>query len=204
MLSRLDLLLLLIISLALLVGSIGILNTMLMSTSERTLEFGIMKANGWSRGDVVRLIMAESVLLGLCSGLLGCLLAAAGVSLANPVLDGGLRPILTPETVCLGLALALGLGTVGGVYPAWCAGRLAPWRSSGWDRIDFVGEPSRRSRTDRAAAPHLQAELLPLAVERAGINAQDARRLFPCLGVLKHAADVLGFKLLERDRPANP
>ena len=78
MLGKLDLLLLLILSLALLVGSIGILNTMLMSTSERLAEFGIMRMSGWSRGDVLRLLLAESVFLGLLAGLAGCLLALAG------------------------------------------------------------------------------------------------------------------------------
>ncbi len=126
MLGALDQLLLLILSLALLVGSIGVLNTMLMSTSERLAEFGILRANGWSRGDVLRLILAESVFLGLLAGVLGCLLALASVSLINPWLDGGLKLVVTPGTLLLGLALALALGSLGGIYPAWRASRLAP------------------------------------------------------------------------------
>jgi putative ABC transport system permease protein len=126
MLAKLDRLLLLILSLALLVGSIGILNTMLMSTSERLAEFGIMRSNGWSRGDVLRLVLAESVCLGLLAGLFGCLLALAGVSLINPLLDGGMKLALSPGVLLLGMALALALGTLGGIYPAWLASRLAP------------------------------------------------------------------------------
>ena len=49
-LGTLDMLLLLIIGLSLIVGSVGILNTMLMSTSERFAEFGILRTNGWLRG----------------------------------------------------------------------------------------------------------------------------------------------------------
>jgi putative ABC transport system permease protein len=126
MLTELDLLLLLILSLAVLVGSIGILNTMLMSTSERLAEFGIMRSNGWSRGDVLRLLLAESVCLGLLAGLAGCLLALAAVRAINPFLDGGLRLVITPGTLLLGMLLALALGTLGGIYPAWRASRLAP------------------------------------------------------------------------------
>ncbi|MGC8642138.1 MAG: ABC transporter permease, partial [Isosphaeraceae bacterium] len=126
MLGAVDQLLLLFLSLALLVGSIGVLNTMLMSTSERLAEFGILRANGWSRGDVLRLILAESVFLGLLAGVLGCLLTLASVSLINPWLDGGLKLVITPGTLFLGLALALALGSLGGIYPAWRASRLAP------------------------------------------------------------------------------
>lgn len=126
MLGTLDRLLLVLLSLALLVGSVGIVNTMLMSTSERLGEFGVMRSCGWSRGDLLRLLLAESIALGLLAGLLGCLLTLAAVSAINPFLDGGIRLIVTPRTLLVGFALALALGTLGGVYPAWRASRLAP------------------------------------------------------------------------------
>ena len=126
MLGKLDLLLLLVISLALIVGSVGILNTMLMSTTERFAEFGIMRTNGWSRSDVLRLVLAESICLGLLAGLLGCLLAQAAVIVVNPFLDGGIQLIMTGRLLLLGLALALVLGSLGGLYPAWRVSRLAP------------------------------------------------------------------------------
>src|SRR5690606_8593919 len=72
LLGDLDKFLLMIVSLALLVGVVGIVNTMLMSTVERYAEFGVLRTNGWSRGDVLRLITAESAYLGLWAGLLGC------------------------------------------------------------------------------------------------------------------------------------
>jgi len=76
-LGTLDMLLLLIIGLSLIVGSVGILNTMLMSTTERFAEFGILRTNGWSRGDVLHLVLAESVCLGLLAGVAGAGLSAA-------------------------------------------------------------------------------------------------------------------------------
>ena len=48
--GQLDLFLLMTVSLALVVGVVGIINTMLMSTTERFVEFGVLRTNGWSRG----------------------------------------------------------------------------------------------------------------------------------------------------------
>ncbi len=125
-LGTLDVLLLLILSLALIVGSVGILNTMLMSTTERFVEFGILRTNGWSRAAVLHLVLAESVCLGLLAGVLGCLLAMGGVAVVNRYLEHGLQLALTPGLLALGLGLATALGTLGGLYPAWRASRLAP------------------------------------------------------------------------------
>ena len=136
LLSELDLLLLLILSLALLVGSIGILNTMLMSTSERLAEFGIMRSNGWSQGDVLRLLLAESVFLGLLAGLVGCLLALVGVSLINPLLDGGLRLDHLTRNASSRPAARAGGRRLGGIYPAWHASRLSPMEIIRLGRIE--------------------------------------------------------------------
>ena len=76
--GQLDLFLLLAVALAVLVGGVGIANTMLMSTSERYVEFGVMRTNGWTRRNVLALVTAESALLGVLSGLLGAGLATAG------------------------------------------------------------------------------------------------------------------------------
>ena len=66
--GRLDLFLLLAVALAVLVGGVGIANTMLMSTSERYVEFGVMRTNGWTRRNVLALVTTESALLGFLSG----------------------------------------------------------------------------------------------------------------------------------------
>ena len=64
--GQLDTFLLMTVSLALLVGVVGIINTMLMSTTERFAEFGVLRTNGWSQGNVLTLVTAESAYLG-CS-----------------------------------------------------------------------------------------------------------------------------------------
>jgi putative ABC transport system permease protein len=130
--DRLDQLLLMTIGLALLVGVVGIVNTMLMSTTERFVEFGVMRTNGWSRGDVLKLVTAESATLGLLAGVLGVLMAVGGVALANQFIEGGLRLFVTPQLVALGLALSLVTGTLGGLYPAWTASRLVPMDAIRW------------------------------------------------------------------------
>jgi putative ABC transport system permease protein len=122
--AQLDVFLLAIASIAVTVGALGIVNTMLMSVMERTGELGVLRATGWTRGDVVRLILVESAALGVGGGLLGCALGAGAVALAGALLP--LRPVVTPALLlgCFGLALVL--GTTGGLYPAWRASRLDP------------------------------------------------------------------------------
>ena len=126
LMGHVDRFLLMTVSLALLVGVVGIVNTMLMSTSERFVEFGVMRTNGWSSGDVLKLVTLESALLGLMSGILGCLLAWLGTVIANQFIGGGVRLGLAPSLFALGLGLSIVTGTLGGLYPAWRAARLVP------------------------------------------------------------------------------
>lgn len=124
--GQLDTFLLMTVSLALLVGVVGIINTMLMSTTERFAEFGVLRTNGWSQGNVLALVTAESAYLGLLSGTLGCILALVGTAVANQFITGGLQLMMTPQLFALGLGLSVVTGTLGGLYPAWRAARLVP------------------------------------------------------------------------------
>ena len=63
--GQLDTFLMMTVSLALVVGVVGIVNTMLMSTTERFAEFGVLRTNGWAQRDVLLLVTAESAFLGL-------------------------------------------------------------------------------------------------------------------------------------------
>lgn len=124
--GQLDTFLLMTVSLALVVGVVGIINTMLMSTTERFAEFGVLRTNGWSRTNVLTLVTAESAYLGLLAGLLGCALAVLGTAVANQFVTGGLSLTLTPRLFALGIGLSVVMGTLGGLYPAWRASRLVP------------------------------------------------------------------------------
>jgi putative ABC transport system permease protein len=126
LMGQVDKFLLMTISLALMVGIVGIINTMLMSTTERFVEFGVLRTNGWSRGNILALVTLESAYLGLLSGFVGCLLATLGTTLANQFISGGLQLTLPPWLYALGIGLSVVTGTLGGLYPAWRAARLVP------------------------------------------------------------------------------
>jgi putative ABC transport system permease protein len=126
LMSSVDIFLMMTVSMALLVGVIGIINTMLMSTSERFVEFGVLRTNGWSQGNILALVTLESGYLGLLAGIVGCVLATVLAVVANQFITGGFQLLLPPWLFALGLGLALVTGTLGGLYPAWRAARLVP------------------------------------------------------------------------------
>jgi putative ABC transport system permease protein len=127
LMGQVDSFLLMTVSLALLVGIVGIINTMLMSTTERFAEFGVLRTNGWSQGNILALVTLESAYLGLLSGIAGCLLAALGTTVINQFLrDAGIHLGMTPSLLALGIGLSVLMGTCGGLYPAWRAARLLP------------------------------------------------------------------------------
>ncbi|MFO0888118.1 MAG: ABC transporter permease [Isosphaeraceae bacterium] len=124
LMGQVDKLLMMTVSLALLVGIVGIINTMLMSTTERFVEFGVLRTNGWSEANIL-LVTLESAFLGLMAGVVGCALAVLGTSLANQFISGGCA-WASPPLLALGIALSVVMGTLGGLYPAWRAARLVP------------------------------------------------------------------------------
>jgi putative ABC transport system permease protein len=114
--------------LALLIGILGIANTMVMSVFERTQEIGTLRALGWTRWQVLALIELESATLGLCGGIFGLLLgrSALRVMASLPqtaifVTDAVGWPLLAQA---MGIALLAGL--IAGALPAWRAGQLSP------------------------------------------------------------------------------
>ncbi len=113
-----------IASIAVAVGAVGIVNTMLMSVNERVTEFGVLRATGWRRRDVIRLVLLESAGLGLAGGTIGCAIGSAVVVVVGFFLP--LRPAVTPSLLATSFGIAIGLGVLGGLYPAWRASRLNP------------------------------------------------------------------------------
>lgn len=103
------------------------LNTMVMAGRERTQHLGILKALGFGDGTAFALLLSESLLLCGLGGALGAGLAAA----SNTVFSDTLATMfpgyaVTGEIAGLGLLLAVGVGLVAGVVPAWQAMRLRP------------------------------------------------------------------------------
>ena len=115
-------------TIALAIGAIGMLNTMMISVFERTNEIGILRAIGWRRSRIVRLIVAESSLLCLTGGVLGTLLALGMTALLSqaPATAGLVSGSIGLPVIGQGLAIALLIGVLGAVYPAIRAAQLQP------------------------------------------------------------------------------
>ena len=122
-----------------LAGCLVVMNTMLMAVTERTREIGVLLAIGWSRWRIVRMILAESLVL--CAGA-----GVAGIAFAWVLLGGMLRLDLGGAgfwlTGCItwplcaeAFGLSLMLGMLGAIYPAWIASRLMPARCL---RYEFI------------------------------------------------------------------
>jgi len=99
-----------------------------MSVIERTREIGVLRALGWRRSRVIRLILGEALTVGLIGGLLGLLLGVAltGMASLSPSVSSMLQGVYTPGIFFQALVIALLLAAVGGFYPAWRASRLEP------------------------------------------------------------------------------
>lgn len=109
---------------SLLVGSIGIMNIMLVTVTERTREIGIMKALGFSSTDILILFIIESVIVSLFGGLLGLAVGIGGAYIITKLLE---MPFLYPHYVFeIGVLVAVVVGVAAGVYPANKAAKLAP------------------------------------------------------------------------------
>lgn len=114
--------------LAVLIGAVGMLNTMLMSVLERTREIGVLRALGWSRRRVLGTILREALALGLAGAVVGIPLGMALAWALNqiPLVKGFISARYDLDLFLTAVAVALGAGVLGGLYPAWRATRLRP------------------------------------------------------------------------------
>lgn len=115
-------------AIALLVGAIGTLNTMMTSVLERTGEIGILRAIGWPTRRVALVVFLESVLLAIAATILGGIGAAGLLSLlaASDAAGGLLQPSIAWSVWLRGAMIGLGIGVVGALLPAYRATRLHP------------------------------------------------------------------------------
>ncbi len=115
-------------AIALLIGAIGMLNTMLVSVFERTGEIGVLRAIGWRRGRVVRMVLVESCLLCIVGALIGTIMAFALTQLlsrlptSSVIVSGQIAPLVIVQ----GAGIALSIGLLGAAYPAFRAATLLP------------------------------------------------------------------------------
>lgn len=114
--------------LAIIVGGVGVLNTMLMSVFERTREIGVLRALGWRRRAILKMILQESVILGLLGGGAGIFIAFLLGFLMTQASGFGaaLKTSWELDVFIRAIMVAFILGLLGGLYPAFRATRLLP------------------------------------------------------------------------------
>jgi putative ABC transport system permease protein len=120
----------LIVGISVVVGGIGIMNVLLISITERTVEIGIRKAVGANRRDIVFQFLAESITVSALGSAVGLILGVTFTAIAVPIIKA-LTEIpfyasYTLNTLAITGILALALGIVFGTYPALRAARLDP------------------------------------------------------------------------------
>ncbi|MGH3392108.1 MAG: ABC transporter permease [Actinomadura sp.] len=109
---------------ALLVGGVGVANTMVISVLERRREIGLRRSLGATRGQVRVQFLTESLLLSVLGGVAGVVLGALATVAFATYRDW--PPVVPPWAVGGALAATLVIGTVAGIYPATRAARLSP------------------------------------------------------------------------------
>ncbi len=124
--ADLDTFLLIMTGIGITIAVLGIVNTMLMSVTERFIEFGILKANGWSDRNVLTLIAWESGLIGVGGGCLGASLGWVATQVINAQWPTRVHLYASPMLLLFSLAFSTAMGLLGGLYPAIWASRMLP------------------------------------------------------------------------------
>ncbi len=120
-----------IAAVSLIVGGVGIANTMIMNVLERTREIGILKATGASNTQVMKIFIVEAGIIGLIGGSIGVILGYFISKLINVVAAKALGPgilstVVSWQMVGLALSFSLIVGVLSGIYPAYKAVQLDP------------------------------------------------------------------------------
>lgn len=115
--------------LAIFIGAVGVINTMIMTVYERTREIGVLKAVGWKDTRILSMILGESIVLTLLAFVAGTLIAVVGVEVLLtlvPSVGNVITPSFSIYIFLRAFAVALVVGIIGGLYPAYRASRLSP------------------------------------------------------------------------------
>ncbi|ANS42305.1 MacB family efflux pump subunit [Serratia inhibens] len=125
----LSLLILMVASISLIIGSLGVMNIMLVSVTERTHEIGVRMAVGARRSDIMQQFMIEAVLVCLIGGALGIALSFAAGSLFTALAGGMLTAIYSWQAAVVAFCCSTLIGMIFGYLPARKAARMDPVNS---------------------------------------------------------------------------
>ncbi|MDW5549077.1 ABC transporter permease [Methanosarcina sp.] len=109
---------------SLFVGSIGIMNIMLVTVTERTREIGIMKSVGYSNSNILSLFLLESIMVSSFGGIVGTIIGSLGAYALEITLK--LPPVFPLALIEIGIAVSVLVGITAGLYPARKAARMNP------------------------------------------------------------------------------
>ncbi len=119
-----------IAAVSLVVGGIGVMNTMYMSVVERTREIGIMKAVGATPNQIMLVFLFEAAFLGLVGGVIGTILGSfAALAVEAAARASGylsFSAALTPQLIAFSLLFSMAVGVISGALPARMAAKLNP------------------------------------------------------------------------------
>ncbi len=115
-------------AIALVIGAIGMLNTMIMSVFERTKEIGTLRAIGWKRSRIIQMVIGESLLLSIGGAIVGSL---GGIFLVKvltqlPNASGIVSGHVAAPVIAEGFLVAILVGVFGAIYPALWSANLLP------------------------------------------------------------------------------
>jgi putative ABC transport system permease protein len=115
-------------TIAVIIGAIGMLNTMIMSVFERTKEIGTLRAIGWKRSRIIRMVIGESIVLSIVGAFVGSAFGIMLVKLLSrlPNAAGVVRGNVSPDVIAQGFAVAIIVGLAGAIYPALWSANLLP------------------------------------------------------------------------------
>ncbi len=121
-----------IAAVSLLVGAVGIANTMFTTVLEKTKEIGIMKAIGARNRDIMMIFLLNAAMVGMVGGVIGITIGSVASSFISLGGTGGMggrmgaSGLVTPELLAMGMFIAVGISVASGIIPAYRASRLKP------------------------------------------------------------------------------
>ncbi|MBT7903610.1 ABC transporter permease [Candidatus Woesearchaeota archaeon] len=131
MMNSMNLFLLAIAAVSLIVGAVGIANTMFTSVLEKTKEIGIMKAIGAKNRDILFIFILNAALIGLVGGILGIFFGIILSEAMNMMIGASMRmlkggTIVSLNSIIMAISVSVSVGLIAGIIPAYKASKLKP------------------------------------------------------------------------------